>query len=172
MESVECNTKKIFNEISRVFSFNFKSFDSRSSKRVFSRSTKPRRFAVEWLRIATISFVDILCELHKRIKNRQASLNGNQINEWKLVSRLERTFLWHYPTSVACLNRKLDSFVKCLFSTHFLQAFASSPPSTWPIAARSQRKGGLPVSEAFLSFVFLFFSFPKTGSTEKLDGKN
>lgn len=56
MESVECNTKKIFNEISRVFSFNFKSFDSRSSMRLFSRSTKPRRFAVEWLRIATISF--------------------------------------------------------------------------------------------------------------------
>lgn len=132
------------------FPFNFESFDSRSSMRLFTlHKTAKIRGRVTPNRDYLV--LDILCALHKRIKSRQASLNGNQINEWTLVSRLERTFLWHYPTSVACLNRKLDSFVKCLFSTHFLQAFASSPPSTWPIAARSQRKGGLPVSKLFFS---------------------
>lgn len=63
----------------------------------------------------------------QQIKIREASRSMAQINEWKLVSVSDwwkEYFFTHYSTSVFCLNRKLDSFVKCLFSTHS----ASSPP--------------------------------------------
>lgn len=78
-------------------------------------------------------------------KRHEATRWMAQINEWKISFRLglmERIFFYIIQLPFA-LNRKLDSFVKCLFSTHSSLVFSSHFPTaqlTWPIGIDDERE--------------------------------
>lgn len=125
MESLKCNTKKIANEISSVSRGIFHSIRDSSNDNLRHRALL---YAPQNREDSRSSDFESQCRFFSSIldsfankKAREASRSAAQISEWKLVSDSDwwkRTFYTHYPTSVPRMNRKLDSFVKCLPALH------------------------------------------------------
>lgn len=121
---------------------------------------------------------------HSWFFRKQQKAQGESLN--RTNQRMEISFrLWlmaknifheHYSTSVRCLNRKLDSFVKFLFSNPFTQLtvyFSKLLPhlTTWPIANQVPLSSRSNPQRALPSFLYKLKVFLPFFNLETKQGK-